>query len=148
MGIRSGLCIFIIRQFFRNMPVELEEAAMIDGCGSFGTFLRVMIPNTLPLIATVLVFSIVWYYNDYYLSAIFFRADFPLSVSLTNMSKLLGTYSQGLQGMGGMTGQELGLMKEPVLACGCLLTLLPLILMYVLLQRYFTEGVERSGIVG
>lgn len=36
MGIRSGLCIFIIRQFFRNMPVELEEAAMIDGCGSFG----------------------------------------------------------------------------------------------------------------
>ena len=148
MGIRSGLCIFIIRQFFRNMPVELEEAAMIDGCGSFGTFLRVMIPNTLPLIATVLVFSIVWYYNDYYLSAIFFRADFPLSVSLTNMSKLLGTYSQGLQGMGGMTGQELGLMKEPVLGCGCLLTLLPLVLMYVLLQRYFTEGVERSGIVG
>ena len=130
------------------MPVELEEAAMIDGCGSFGTFLRVMVPNTLPLIATVLVFSIVWYYNDYYLSAIFFRADFPLSVSLTNMSKLLGTYSQGLQGMGGMTGQELGLMKEPVLACGCLLTLLPLVLMYVFLQRYFTEGVERSGIVG
>ncbi len=148
MGIRSGLCIFIIRQFFRNMPTELEEAAMIDGCGSFGTFMRVMIPNTLPLIATVLVFSIVWYYNDYYLSAIFFRADFPLSVSLTNMSKLLGTYSQGLQGIGGMTGQELGLMKEPVLACGCLLTLLPLVLMYVLLQRYFTEGVERSGIVG
>lgn len=71
-----------------------------------------------------------------------------MSVSLTNMSKLLGTYSQGLQGMGGMTGQELGLMKEPVLACGCLLTLLPLVLMYVFLQRYFTEGVERSGIVG
>lgn len=148
MGIRSGLCIFIIRQFFRNMPVELEEAAMIDGCGSLKTFLRVMVPNTLPLIATVLVFSIVWYYNDYYLSAIFFRTEFPLSVSLTTMSQLLGTYSQGLQGMGGMTGQELGLMKEPVLACGCLLTVVPLVLAYVFLQRYFTEGVERSGIVG
>ena len=47
-----------------------------------------------------------------------------------------------------MTGQELGLMKEPVLACGCLLTVVPLVLAYVFLQRYFTEGVERSGIVG
>ena len=148
LGYGAGLAVFMFSGFVKSIPIDIEEAAMIDGCGSFGTFLRVMIPNPLPLIPTVLVFSIVWYYNDYYLSAIFFRADFPLSVSLTNMSKLLGTYSQGLQGMGGMTGQELGLMKEPVLACGCLLTLLPLILMYVLLQRYFTEGVERSGIVG
>ena len=149
MGIRSGLCAFIIRQFFKNMPMELEEAAMIDGCGPLGTFLRVMIPNALSLLATVLVFSIVWYWSDYYLSAIFFRVEFPLSVSLTNMSSALHSTSQGgLESMAGLSGQQLALMREPILACGCLLTVLPLVVMYIFFQRYFTEGVERSGIVG
>ena len=59
MGIRSGLYIFIMRQFFRNMPKELEEAALIDGCGSFKTFTSVMLPNVKPAIVTVLVFSVV-----------------------------------------------------------------------------------------
>ncbi|MDD2361626.1 MAG: carbohydrate ABC transporter permease [Oscillospiraceae bacterium] len=145
MGIRSGLCIFIIRQFFKNMPVELEEAATIDGCGPFGTFLKVMIPNTLPLITTVTVFSVVWYWNDFFLSSMFFRAEFPVSVNLTFLSTLLTTSDNVVSGI---SSQELLLLKEPILASGCLITILPIILMYVFAQRYFTEGVERSGIVG
>lgn len=147
-GIRSGLCIFIIRQFYRNMPLELEEAAMIDGCGPLKTFIRVMIPNTLPLIATIFLFSIVWYWNDYYLSSMFYNTEFPLSVNLTMLRTMLVTLSQQLGGVSGMAGQELILMREPILACGCLITVIPLVILYVFVQRYFTEGVERSGIVG
>ncbi|MEG1886806.1 MAG: carbohydrate ABC transporter permease [Oscillospiraceae bacterium] len=147
-GIRSGLCVFIIRQFYRNMPKELEEAAMIDGCGPMKTFVRVMLPNTLPMIATVFLFSVVWYWNDYYLSSMFFRTEFPLSVNLTMLRTTLVTLSQQLSGVGGMSGQELILMREPILSCGCLLVIMPLVVLYIFVQRFFTEGVERSGIVG
>lgn len=147
-GIRAGLCVFLIRQFYRNMPLELEEAAMIDGCGPLKTFFRVMIPNTLPLIATVFLFSIVWYWNDYYLSSMFYSTEFPLSVNMTMLRTMLVTLSQQLGDVSGMSGQELILMREPILACGCMILIFPLVLLYVFVQRFFTEGVERSGIVG
>ena len=64
MGIRSGLYIFMLRQFYRGFPTELEEAAMIDGCGPMRTFLRIMLPNATSMIVTVMLFSLVWYWND------------------------------------------------------------------------------------
>ncbi len=143
-GIRSGLYIFILRQFFINMPKELEEAAMIDGCGPFATFRRIMLPNTSSILATVAVFSVVWYWNDYYLSSMYYRSSFPLSVNLTNLSSLLSTSNM----VTGISTQELAFLREPILACGCLITVLPLLLFYIVAQRFFTEGMERSGIVG
>lgn len=143
-GIRSGLYIFIVRQFFKNIPYELEEAAMIDGCGPLRTFIKVMIPNTIPLIATISVFSIVWYWNDFFLSAIFFRSKFPISVNLTFLSSLLATSNLA----GAVPAQELMFMREAILASGCLITILPLIILYIFAQKFFVEGIERSGIVG
>ncbi|MBP1576327.1 MAG: carbohydrate ABC transporter permease [Oscillospiraceae bacterium] len=148
MGIRSGLCVFIVRQFFRGIPMELEEAAMIDGCGPVRTFLSVMLPNARSLAATGLVFSVVCYWNDFTLTGIFFPTEFPLSVNLTNLRSLLGSTSQAVQGVAGISGQDLLLLREPALACGCLLSILPIVLFYVLVQRNFIEGAERSGIVG
>lgn len=143
-GIRSGLYIFILRQFFRNMPVELEEAAMIDGCGHLMTFIRIMLPNATSMLATVGVFSVVWYWNDYFLSSLFYRTTFPISVNLTTLRSLLTTSNM----VTGINAQDLMFLREPILACGCLITVMPLILLYLLAQRFFTEGVERSGIVG
>ena len=71
-GIRSGLMILIFRQFFRGLPRELEDAACIDGCGPFMTFIRVMIPNAASAFLTVFLFSVVWYWNDYYVSTGFY----------------------------------------------------------------------------
>lgn len=144
MGIRSGLYIFMLRQFFRNMPKELEEAAMIDGCGPLRTFSRIMLPNAVPMIATVLVFSLVWYWNDYYLSSMFYNGVFPISVNLTELSGLLSYSNQ----VSGIADQELMFMREGILACGCLVTIFPLLILYIFAQRFFTEGLERSGIVG
>lgn len=145
MGIRSGLYIFIMRQFFRNMPKELEEAALIDGCGNFKTFTRVMLPNVRPAIVTVLVFSIVWYWNDYYQSSMFLMDKQTLSVSLTMLNGMLDITAGSISSI---TSQELMLMRDSVLECGCILVMLPLLIMYIILQKQFTEGIERTGIVG
>ncbi|MHB1454062.1 MAG: carbohydrate ABC transporter permease [Saccharofermentanales bacterium] len=145
-GIRSGLYIFILRQFFRNMPKELEEAALIDGCGPMHTFLRVMVPNVVPAILTVTVFSIVWYYNDYLLSGMLLNSNFPLSVAVTSVSTALNNKLQNIAGQ--TIGADLKLLSESILSAACLMVVLPLIAMYVLVQRFFTESVERTGIVG
>jgi multiple sugar transport system permease protein len=146
MGIRSGLYIFILIQFFKNMPNELEEAAMIDGCGPFKTFVKVMIPNVIPAIVTILVFSVVWYWNDFYESNMFLSSGFPLSVNLTLMNDILQVTSGNA--MPQLNGTDLWLMRESVLECGCLLVILPLLIMYIFAQRFFTESIERTGIVG
>lgn len=143
-GIRSGLYIFMLRQFFVGMPKELEEAASIDGCGPLQVFVRIMLPNAVPMMVTIMVFSLVWYWNDYYLSSMFFNTTFPLSVKLTELNSLL-TYSNQVSGI---ANQELLFMKEGILACGCLLVILPPLILYIFAQKFFTEGLERSGIVG
>ncbi|MBQ4102380.1 MAG: carbohydrate ABC transporter permease [Oscillospiraceae bacterium] len=145
-GIRSGLYIFILRQFFKNLPKELEEAAYIDGCNPFFTFLYVTMPNVKPAILTITVFSVVWYYNDYVLSGMLLNDHFPLSVTLTGVSTALNNQ---LQNMAGQTlGADIKLLSDAILAAACLIVVLPLISLYLVVQRYFTEGVERTGIVG
>ena len=141
MGIRSGLFIYIYRQFFRGMPKELEYAARIDGCGVFATFIKIMVPNSVPAILTVFLFSIVWHWNDYYLSAMYFSSNFPLSVSLSQIRS-------GLQIAGAGSEYSSPDLLRTYLQAGCLLTILPVLILYMVTQRYFTESIERTGIVG
>ena len=148
VGFGAGLAIFMFTGFVKSIPLEIEEAAAIDGCGPVRTFLRVMLPNARSLAATVLVFSVVFYWNDHTLSSVYFQTDFPLAVNLTNLRSMLTSSSQVIQGMAGVSGHELFLLREPILACGCLLSVLPIVLFYVIVQRNFIEGAERSGIVG
>ena len=80
MGIRSGIFIYIFRQFFRGLPKELEESAIIDGAGVFRTFWSVMLPNARGALVTVGLFAFVWQWNDAYYVSIFdvSTVDFPL----------------------------------------------------------------------
>lgn len=134
MGIQSGLFIYIFRQFFRGIPKELEEAAYIDGCGVLQGFSRVMLPNAVPAIITVMLFSFVWQWNDnYYVSLFLTRAD----VLSAKLSIAWASFS----------------LEDPLFAymiknAGELLFIAPVILMYLFVQRYFIESVERTGIVG
>ena len=142
-GIRAGLMIYIFRQFFRGMPRELEDAAYIDGCGPFRTFLSVMLPNASAALLTVFLFSVVWYWNDYYVSSTFFTDTKTIALMLTNLDNEL----------------KMNLFNDPTVQisprdqivwkeAGCLLSIAPVLIMYVFLQKHFTEGIERSGIVG
>lgn len=139
-GFRAGLFVYIFRQFFRGMPRELEDAAYIDGCGIFQTFCRIMLPNAGSSILTCSLFSFVWYWNDYYTMSMYFNDPKTLSVSLAMLKDTL-------------RGQGLDVYVNPYvivtqIQAACLLTILPLLIMYIFLQRYFRESVERSGLVG
>ena len=146
-GIRSGLYIFMLRQFFVGMPRELDEAASIDGCGPFAVFFKVMLPNAIPMMVTILVFSMVWYWNDYYMSGMFFDQATPLSLRLAIESENVG-YLVHKATLPDEWRNDYEIMKKGVLACGCLVTIAPPLVLYIFAQRYFTEGLERSGIVG
>ncbi len=140
-GIRAGLFILIFRQFFRGLPKELEDAAYLDGCGPFKTFIKVMVPNAKTSFLTVFLFSIVWYWNDYYVSSSFFTRTETVALMLKNLdselsSRLFHNNAPGIRAM------------IVWLESGCVLTIAPILIMYIFLQKYFIEGVERSGLVG
>ncbi len=142
-GIRSGLMILIFRQFFRGMPKELEDAAYLDGCSPFGTFLRVMMPNALSSLLTVFLFSVVFYWNDYYVSSTFFTNNKTVSLMLKNLSSQLS-----IMLFNDATVQISAREQIVWMEAGCLISIMPILIMYIFLQKYFTEGIERSGIVG
>jgi len=138
-GLRAGLFIFIFRQFFRGLPKELEDAAYLDGCSPLKTFLVIMCPNAKSSFLTVFLFSIVWYWNDYYVSSSFFTQNDTVALMLKNLNTNL---TQQL-----FDGQAVSVRQIIVwLEAGCLLSITPILIMYVFLQRYFIEGVERSGL--
>ena len=139
-GIKSGLFIFIFRQFFRGLPKELEEAAAIDGCGFFQCFIRIIIPNAGAVILTTVLLSIMWYWNDYYMSSMYMNNMHTVTTALVNLET--NTYN--------ITGD---IAPDPYkiityMPAGSLLVITPPLLLYLVLQRKFVQGAERSGIVG
>ena len=146
VGLKSGLFIFLFRQFFAGLPKELEEAARVDGSGSLRTFLTVMLPNATTVITTVTLFSIVWQYNDVVYSQLFLTSKKVLSMVYVNLER----FTDEVMTMLGYTPGDvsMGLYVPLVQSAGTLLILLPLILMFLVAQKYFVQSIERSGIVG
>ena len=138
-GLRSGLYIYIFNQFFRGLPKEIEEAALVDGAGTNYTFFRIMLPNAAPAVITVAVFSIVWQYNDS-----MFANTFNISDSILITRKLDSLINVIANAEKVLTLREQQLYFD----AGVVLVLLPVVIIYLVLQRRFIEGVERSGIVG
>lgn len=140
-GIKSALFILIFYQFFRQMPIVLEEAAEIDGAGPLKIFYRLAIPMAGPAIIIVFLFSFVWYWNETYLSGLYFGNNLtilPLELQrfTDSFEKMYPPGSQGSQ------------LNEAIKLAGTLLTIVPLLILYFILQRWFVEGVDRSGITG
>ena len=142
VGIRSGLFIYIFRQFYRNLPRELEDAAYIDGCGHMQTFLRIIVPNAKAAFLTVILFSIVWYWNDYYYVSMYFSNMKTVSTALAG---LVDAFTTDVNFESLRTDPY---MITTRLQAGCLLVITPMLIMYIALQKYFTEGIERTGLVG
>ena len=141
-GIRAGLFILLFRQFFRGLPKELEDAAHLDGCGPFTTFVRIMVPNAKTSFLTVFIFSLVWYWNDSYVSNMFFADADTIALQIGNLYTTISSWLNG----GTPTGVPADFMVW--IEAGCLISLLPILIIYCFLQKQFIEGIERSGITG
>lgn len=139
MGIRSGLFIYIFCQFFRGLPNELDNAARIDGSNSMNTYFRIMAPNAVPAFVTVGMLSFVWNWNDYF------------AQSFLNISRdTVATYLYSIHGSLAAASQQ---SEDPtyhyiLIQSGTLLCIAPLLFIFLFGQRFFTESVERTGIVG
>jgi multiple sugar transport system permease protein len=152
MGIKSGLFIFIFRQVFRNLPIELEEAALIDGCGVFKTFYLVMLPNAKSAMVTVMLFSFVWQWNDVFYTRLLISVE-NLNILALNLIDVSTGLIYILQRLGVDQNLAEGISRNPLLVgavanTGALLMMLPLLIGYIFVQRLFVESIERTGIVG
>ncbi|MEV8168173.1 carbohydrate ABC transporter permease [Microbacterium paraoxydans] len=130
-GIFSAFGTFLMRQFFLSMPAELEEAARIDGANPWQTFWRIMVPLAKPGIIALVVFTVLWSWNDLLWPLIVTTdpAKMPLSVGLSQLVGIHGT-------------------DYPVLMAGALLATLPMLVTFIILQRQFIQGIAFSGTKG
>lgn len=137
MGLKNGLLIYIMRQFFKGMPISLEEAALVDGAGPVKTFLKIMLPGAIPALIIVFLFSFVWQYNDLFLTSMYMRENKILLPFMLDRLTLIF--------------DDLDYSKEyisVILNTGMIMFITPLLVLYAFMQRYFVESVERTGIVG
>ncbi|MGI6189502.1 MAG: carbohydrate ABC transporter permease [Clostridiales bacterium] len=142
---KSGLFIFIFRQFFRGIPRELEEAAYVDGASITKTFTSIMIPNAVPAIVTVSLFSFVWQWNDSFYTTMYLTSAKVIATQLASLPyNLTIRLTQMLGGSAKADPFYLSMVQDT----GILLAMLPLIVLYLFTQRYFVESIERTGIVG
>ena len=145
MGVRNGLYIYMLRQFFKNMPKELEEAAFVDGCGKLRTFVRIMVPSAVPMMVTVFLFGFVWQWTDSFYSSLYLNRTQVMSTALSSLAA--NVYRQ-YEGFGGSMSFISPGYVSMINNTGTVLAIIPLVVIYVFCQRYFVEGIERSGIVG
>lgn len=123
--------IFLFKQFFEGFPKDLNEAAAIDGCGILGTFVKIVIPNSLPIMATSIVLTIVSRWSDFM---------WPL-MAVTDPK--LRTVQLGIQ----VFFTDPPIKYGPIMAA-LVFTTLPIILIFLFLQKYYVQGVTSSGIKG
>lgn len=145
MGFKNGLYIYMLRQFFKGMPKELEEAAYVDGSGRFRTFLRIMLPSAKSMMVTVFLFGFVWQWTDSFFSGMYLPTFKVMSSALSSLAAEVGSRYTDFGGAMNFVSKGFTSMMNNT---GVILVILPLIVLYLVCQKYFVESIERSGIVG
>jgi multiple sugar transport system permease protein len=141
-GLFSTIYILIFYSFFNMIPKTLDEAAYIDGAGEGRVFLEIGVKLSLQPFLICLLFSFVWYWNDFYrVSYFMMQTETKTLVQMLNIFE--ATYTQ-MEGLGELQAR----INEPVLLAGTLLTILPLLLVYAFTQKYFVESVDSTGLTG
>jgi len=150
MGLKSGLYIFMLRQYFRGIPKELEEAAYVDGCGRFYTFFRILLPDAVPMLVSCFLFSFVWQWTDSFYTTLFLRNYKMLSSGLGRIAESFGQYWASMSSIGASGAGLISLAPmayvQAIIATGMLVCLAPLVLLYLIAQKAFVESLSQTGI--
>ena len=129
-GLAGAFGVFFMRQFFMSIPVELEEAAYVDGAGRFRTFFSIILPLAGPAIATLAVISFLGFWNDYLWPLI--TCQGPGCTLAPGLRNLQGTYST----------------RFALLMAGSVIAAVPVLILYIFSQRYIIQSVTSSGVKG
>ena len=150
-GVNQSLMILIFSQFFKNIPKELEEAALIDGCGFYKTYFKIMVPNAIPAIVIVAILAFVWNYGDTYFTRYFDPNGSYFGTKLATIFANNDTQKDFVmkvaQNRFGITAER-DLLFDAVKQAGVLIFLVPLLVVYLFAQRWLVENLENSGLVG
>lgn len=141
VGLNGGLFIYIYSQFFKGLPKEIEEAAWVDGAGTWRTFLQIVLPSSSVVFVTVTVFSVIWHWNDSFLAQMYLTEKFPIGTAMTNYSSTLGSWLTQHMQMSSFTMAQ-------IMIAACLISITPMLIFYVIIQKRFIASVATSGIVG
>lgn len=148
-GVNQSLFIFLFSQFFKNIPKELEEASLIDGCGFYRTYFRIMLPNAVPIISTVAILSFVWNYGDTYYTN-YFNPNGQYMSTLLSSTFITANKDYILNAL--TTWYDVPVATDmafdAVKQAGVLVFLVPLLIVYLVGQRKLVENMENSGLVG
>jgi multiple sugar transport system permease protein len=142
-GYKSAIFILIFYQTFVSLPKVLEEAARLDGASNFEIFFKIAVPAAIPSYIISIIFSTVWYWNETYLTVIFLEGGIQ-SLPM-QLSKFVQAY-ENLYPPG--TVNIFDRLNEAVKLSGTFLNILPLLVMYFVLQKWFVESVDRTGLAG
>ncbi len=140
IAFKNGLYIYLLRQFFKGVPDELEESAYVDGSGVFRTFFQIILPLSVPMMITVFLFSFSWQWTDqFYTSTFFLGADkmWLMPDLIENIPASLKTNYAGK-----------ALYENVIQNTAGIMIIAPLVVMYLFCQKYLVQGIERSGLVG
>lgn len=132
LGFGAGLAVFMFCGFMRSIPLEIEEAALIDGCNPVQTFFLVVVPMLKPTMVSVGILEAMWLWNDYLLPTL------VLDIKKYKTIPMLIQYFRGSYGR-----VEMG----PMMAC-IMLTIIPIIVVYLIGQKYIIKGVAAGAVKG
>jgi multiple sugar transport system permease protein len=133
----SPVGVYLMRTFIdASVPKALIDAARIDGASEFRIFVQIVLPLTVPGLVTVLLISVVAIWNNYFLPLIIFSRNglYPLTVGLSSLSQAAETGTKA--------------QLVPVLICGGLVTVVPLIVLFLVLEKYFRGGALQGSLTG
>lgn len=137
----------IMRSFFENIPEELVEAARIDGSGEWRLLAGIILPLSLPVLATIGLFYGVYYWNSFFNVMIYMNS--PEKINLTVLIQQMVKSQSVLQELNTMNSQEVvNITPEGIKAAGIMVMVIPMLVVYPLLQRYFVKGVTIGAIKG
>ena len=128
----EGFFVYLLIQFMRSIPSELDQSATVDGCNRFQIYTRIILPLSIPAVATVAIFSFIWTWNDFLTQLIYISSPRQQTVSVA------------LRGFIDLTGQS----AYGQLFAMSILSILPIMLFFIFFQRYLVEGIATTGLKG
>ena len=142
MGLKNGLYIFMLRQYFKNVPDSLEEAAFVDGCSTLRTFTQIMLPDAMPTIASCFLFSFVWQWTDLFYSRNFLSSYSVYSVQLSSIVSRMSRYFSADASKAVIVPNG---RQQQLIAIGVLICCIPLIILYCFTQKTFVQSLAMTG---
>ena len=143
-GLKNAIFILLFYEFFIMLPRELDEAAMLDGAGPFKIFIRVAIPLSSTIFIVAFIFNFVWYWNETYLTSLYISGSSTLPMQLSRFAE---SY-RSVYASAGQSSSYTDKLNDAIYMAGTLISIVPLLILYFVLQKWFVQGIDKTGLGG